>query len=333
MVTALQFGFMGLPRSIAETVALAREAEEAGCTWLGVADSPTVYQESYLHQAEALRATSRLRVGPMASHVVLRHPLIVANLLATLSETFGERVIGTVATGNSGARGLGLPPATVDELEQAIQAIRGYFAGRGGAFGSSSIPSTGIERASPPVTIAADGPRGAQLAGRVADGFLYGGSMNADVLARRAAAGRTRAEQMLWAGPSVSLADTVEGVLEDMGAMAVAMANRAFRGGLAERGVPPVLHDDVRTMWQRYDYAFHADSSRPRNLELVTDRLADHLVRNFVIWGDEDQWRAQLETLAAHGFDGVMLILGQGEQLDVARKTTARLRRLGYLPS
>jgi len=331
VVSALQFGFMGLPRSVAETVALATEAEDSGCTWFGVADSPTVYQESYLHQAEALRVTTRLQVGPMASHVVVRHPVIVANLLATLSEIFGERVIGTMATGNSGARGLGLHPATVQELEQAVLAIRGYFAGTGGAFGASSIPATGIKRAAPPLMIAGDGPRVAELAGRVADGFLYGGSMNPDALARRAAAGRTRAGQMLWAGPSVSLAETVGEVLKDMGAMAVAMANRAFRGDLAERGLPDSLHDDVRDMWKRYDYAFHADSNRPHNLELISSQLAEHLVHNFVIWGDENHWRVQLEILATQGFGGVMFILGQGEQLAVAKNVTSRLRRLGYL--
>ncbi len=332
MATKLQFGLMGLPRSVRETVELAREAEESGYTWLGVADSPTVYQESYLHQAEALRATTRLQVGPMASHVVVRHPVIVANLLATLSEMFGNRVIGTVATGNSGARGLGIQPTTVHELEQAVSAIRGYFAGTGGAFGASLIPATGIVRAAPPVTIAGDGPRVAELAGRVADGFLYGGSMNSQALSRRAAAGRTRAGQMLWAGPSVSLAATVDGVLNDMGAMAVAMANRAFRGDLDERGVPKSLHNDVRSMWQRYDYAFHADSRRPRNLEIISHQLAEHLVQNFVVWGDEVRWHMQLEALATEGFDGVMFILGQGEQLNVARKVTTRLRQLGYLP-
>ena len=43
--------------------------------------------------------------------------------------------------------------------------------------------------------------------------------------------------------------------------LVVAMANRAFRGDLFERGIPESLHADVHAMWKRYDYAYHADST------------------------------------------------------------------------
>ena len=77
---------MIFPRRAIETRRVAERAEALGFSWLGIADSPTVYQESYLHQLEALHVTRRLIVGPVATHVTLRHPLIVGNLLATLNE-------------------------------------------------------------------------------------------------------------------------------------------------------------------------------------------------------------------------------------------------------
>lgn len=331
MSTGLKFGFMTLPRSADEVRAVAVDAERAGWHWMGVADSPAVYQESYLHQLEALRVTERLAVGPMVSHVVVRHPLVVGNLLATLHELGGGRAIGTIGTGNSAARGLGLAPATVAELDEAVAAIRGYWSGAGGSYRGSRIPATHIERPACPIFIAADGPKATALAARVGDGLLYGGTMDPAVLERRAAAGRTRPDQELWAAPAVSLAETVEDVLADMGAMAVAMANRAFRGDLHERGVPERLHADIREMWRRYDYAHHADNTRPENVRRISPALAAYLVEHFVIWGDERRWAAKLDLLRASGFHGVHFILGQGGQRHLVSALSDRLRALGEL--
>lgn len=327
----LEFGFMELPRSLHETALLAGHADEAGYAWMSIADSPTVYQESYLHQFEALKHSSRIRVGPLVSHVVARHPVIVANLLATITEASDGRAVGVIGTGNSAARGLGLRPATAGELRAAIGAIRGYWAGRGGAFRDSVIPATGMTRPACPLMVAADGPRITEVGGQYGDGVFYGGTMKADVLARRMAAARPRQGQAFWIGPAVSLGETVDEVLDDMGAMVVAMANRAFRGDLAERGIPERLHADIHSMWQRYDYAFHADTTRPRNMEVVSRALAEYLVENFVIWGDERRWAGRLESLAAQGCDGVMFILGQDDQHSAVLQITERLRRLRLL--
>jgi alkanesulfonate monooxygenase SsuD/methylene tetrahydromethanopterin reductase-like flavin-dependent oxidoreductase (luciferase family) len=327
----MRFGFMLLPRDVEETRAVARLGEELGFAWMGVADSPTVYQESYLHQLEAAHATSSILVGPMASHVVVRHPVIVGNLLSTLHALSGGRAVGTLATGNSAARGLGLKPASVAQLGEAIEAIRGYWRGEGGRFGDSEIPATGLVREGPPLLVAADGPRAAALAGEVGDGLLYGGTMNPEVRRRRLEAGRRRDDQQAWIAPTVSLAESHADVRDDLGAMVVAMANRAMRGDLGERGVPPEIQGDVHEMRRAYDYGFHADSSRPRNVEVVSERLSDHLIDTLCIWGSEDRWRRTLSDLADDGWTGVMFILGQARQLEVVRAIGERLERLGLL--
>lgn len=332
----MRFGFMELPRSLDETAALARHADEAGYRWMGVADTPTVFQDSYVHQMQALSNSQDLLVGPLTSHVVVRHPLIVGNLLATLNDFGAGRTVGTLATGNSAARGLGLKPATVAQLRAAFAAIRGYWAGDGGrydgaGFAGSAIPATGIVRSGCPLIAGADGPRVTKLGGEVGDGVLYGGTLNPDVLSRRRAAAQTRPGQRFWVGPAVSLATTIDDVLADMGALVVAMANRAFRGDLDERGIPAELHASVQEMWARYDYAFHADSTRPQNTSTVSRELAEHLVRNFVVWGDAERWAQRLTELEQAGCDGVMFILGQGDQLAALQGITDRLRELGHL--
>ena len=327
----MRMGFMVLPRRIEDTREAARIGEAAGFDWMGVADSPTVYQDSYLHQLEAANATERIKVAPMTSHLVARHPVIVGNLLATLNEITGGRAVGTITTGNSAARGLGMKPAKQAQLAEGFEAIRGYWRGEGGPFKDSAIPASGIVRRGCPLLFGADGPKAAATAGQVGDGILYGGSMDPEVRRRRLAVGKTRPDQEAWLAPTVSLGETHDAVRDDLGAMVVAMANRAMRGDLAERGVPPELHADVEAMWASYDYGFHADNSRPRNTGVVSDALASHLIDSLCLWGDEERWGALLAELEEEGWTGLMLILGQATQLGVLTEIGARLQRLGHL--
>jgi 5,10-methylenetetrahydromethanopterin reductase len=329
----VRFGFMLLPRSLAETRELARVGEALGFDWVSVADSPTVYQDSYLHQLEVARAAEHVLVGPMVSHLVARHPVIVGNQLATLNSFTGGRVIGTIATGNSAARGLGMKPATVAELTQGIEAIQAYWRGERAEFRDSFIPATGMRRDACPLLVCADGPKAAAVAGRVGDGLLYGGTMDPDVRRRRLAAMGPDPGKQAWIAPTVSLYEDYESVRDDLGAMVVAMANRAMRGDLSERGVPADVQADVLEMRRGYDYGFHADNSRPKNTGVVTERLTNHLIDSLCIWGDEARWRSTLDGLEEDGWTGVMFILGQAEQVSVVRDIAERLTALGRLPA
>jgi 5,10-methylenetetrahydromethanopterin reductase len=222
--------------------------------------------------------------------------------------------------------------ASLEDMREAFAAIRGYWRGIGGTFRGSSIPATGLERGGCPLLLAADGPKAAELAGQIADGMLYGGTLEPEVLDRRVAAGKQRDGQIFWAAPSVSLAESRAAVIEDMGAMLVAQANRALRGAdLAERGVPTALHSEVQELWRAYDYAFHADNTRPQNTGLMSEELADYLVDHFVIWGDAAAWRRRLADLRRRGCDGVVFILGQGSQVEVLRGLTKKLQEIGEL--
>jgi 5,10-methylenetetrahydromethanopterin reductase len=327
----MQFGFMYVPRSLEESRAVAAAGHANRFDWISVADSPTVYQDSYLHQLEIARIATDAFIGPMVSHVVVRHPVIVGNLLATMNEFTGGRAIGTIATGNSAARGLGLEPAKLADLRQAIEAIQSYWRGEGGRYQESEIPVTGIERRGCPILVSADGPKAAATAALVGDGLLYGGSHAPDVRRRRLAAAQITEGRQAWIAPTVSFKETHDEVRDDLGAMVVAMANRAMRGDLDERGVPADIQADVLEMRRVYDYGFHADNSRPRNTSLVTERLTNHLIDTLCVWGDEAAFRTIIGELAAEGWTGIMFILGQAEQAGVVDELGARLRALGHL--
>ncbi|HEY6780867.1 MAG TPA: LLM class flavin-dependent oxidoreductase [Thermoleophilaceae bacterium] len=323
---------MVLPRSLAETRAVAETGETYGFDWIAAADSPTVYQDSYLHQLEIARSAPSVLVGPMVSHVVARHPVIVGNQLATLNSFTGGRVIGTLATGNSAARGLGLKPATLKDLGQAVEAIQGYWRGEGGGFMDTEIPESGRVRDGCPLLIAADGPKAAQLSSHVGDGLLYGGTLDPGVRQRRLAAMRAgNGHRQAWIAPMVSLAEDHDGVRADLGAMVVAMANRALCWDLDERGVPANVQEDVLELRKAYDYGYHANTLRPRNAGLVSERLTDYLIDSLCIWGSEARWKAMIEALENEGWAGLMFILGQAEQTSVVAALGERLRTLGYL--
>jgi 5,10-methylenetetrahydromethanopterin reductase len=328
----MKFGFMLLPRSLDETREIARLGSGLGFSWITVADSPTVYQDSFLHQLEVAWAAENVVVGPMTTHLVVRHPVIVGNQLATLSGFTGGRVAAAVATGNSAARGLGLKPATVAELGQGIEAIKAYWRGERAEFKDSVIPATGLRRPDCPLLVAADGPKAAALSATVGDGLLYGGTMDRAVRRRRLAAMGSDPGKQAWIAPTASVGEDHESVRRDLGAMVVAMANRAMRGNLDERNVPPAVQADVLEMRRAYDYGFHADNSRPKNTGVVSDRLADHLIDSLCVWGDEQRWRTRLDELEQDGWSGVMFILGQAEQASAIREIGARLAALGRLP-
>jgi 5,10-methylenetetrahydromethanopterin reductase len=329
----MKFGFMVLPRSLEQTREVARIGGGLGFDWISVADSPTVYQDSYLHQLEVARTAENVMVGPMVSHLVARHPVIVGNQLSTLNSFTGGRVIGTVATGNSAARGLGMKPATIAELGQGVEAIQAYWRGERADYKDSFIPATGMQRDACPLLISADGPKAAALSGRVGDGLLYGGTMDPEVRRRRLAAMGPDPAKQAWIAPTVSLCEDHDAVRDDLGAMVIAMANRAMRGDLSERGVPDDVQADVLEMRRAYDYGFHADNSRPKNTGVVTERLTNHLIDSLCVWGDEARWSETLDGLEQDGWTGVMFILGQAEQTGVIEQIGDRLRSLGRLPA
>ncbi|QEC48129.1 LLM class flavin-dependent oxidoreductase [Baekduia soli] len=327
----MKFGFMILPRSLEETRIAAASGERYGFDWISVADSPTVYQESFLHQLEVARTAPSVITGPMVSHVVVRHPVIVANLFATMTEFTDGKFIGTVATGNSAARGLGMKPATIAELGEAVHAIHGYWRGEGGPYKGSQIPRTGIERPTCPILVSADGPKAAALAGEVGDGILYGGTMDPEVRRRRLAAARVGEGRENWIAPTVSLGEDHDAVREDLGAMVVAMANRGLRADLSERNVPDEIQADVLEMRKAYDYGFHADNSRPKNTGVISERLSNYLIDTLCVWGGEARMKAAIDGIAEDGWTGIMFILGQAEQASVVDALGERLTKLGYL--
>jgi alkanesulfonate monooxygenase SsuD/methylene tetrahydromethanopterin reductase-like flavin-dependent oxidoreductase (luciferase family) len=171
----LRFGIFPSPRtdSLQETLALARLADEAGIDLIGIQDHP--YQRRFLDtwtlMAYVLATTNRVSVFPDVGNLPLRPPRMMAKAAASLDVLSGGRFelglgAGAFWDGIEAMGGRRLSgPQSVDALEQAIVAIRDFWAAEGKYDGPAPAHPIGI-------WIGAYKPRMLRIAGALADGWL-----------------------------------------------------------------------------------------------------------------------------------------------------------------
>ena len=160
----------------------ALRAEDAGYdgVWLwdhlrgGGAAGPEPVPECWTALAALAETTSRVMLGPLVLNVANRHAGVLANMAATLQEVSRGRLLLGLGAGGSRAtpyaaeqsaigRPVGTDPERRRELEEAIARIRALWAG--------DPPGYLRPEPAPPLLVGGFGPRMAELAGRLADGF------------------------------------------------------------------------------------------------------------------------------------------------------------------
>src|SRR5256885_11869922 len=118
--TAVRFGIVLLPESLAGFGGLCREVEESGFDWLGVADSQSGFRELYVTLTLAALNTSRVRLGPLVTNPLTRHLVVTASAIASVHEVAGGRAVLGIGSGGSAISTIGAPPATVAGLENSL---------------------------------------------------------------------------------------------------------------------------------------------------------------------------------------------------------------------
>ncbi|MEU5551358.1 LLM class flavin-dependent oxidoreductase [Micromonospora sp. NPDC047793] len=167
---------------------LARAAESHGFDVLTVFGD-LMYQPPIFPLLEMAQATSRVRLGPACLNPYSLAPYEIAGQLAALDLASAGRAYLGLARGTwFGAVGLPQPKplATIEEAAAVVyRLLRGDRDGyRGQVF--TLAPETAlryaVQRPDPPLLIGAWGPKGAALAGRIADEIKVGGSANPDMV-------------------------------------------------------------------------------------------------------------------------------------------------------
>ncbi len=143
--------------------------------WLTDSSLHSKYSPMYLTIA-ALRS-SRMTIGNAVTNPVTRHPALGAVASATLDEISGGRAIYGIGAGDRPLLALGLAPARLALLEDAIIAARRLWTGEEVTWKARGfeLDEAHMRYDVPtqiPVYISASGPKTLELAGKIADGVI-----------------------------------------------------------------------------------------------------------------------------------------------------------------
>ena len=285
-------------------VDLAQRAEQSGFDFVWTYDSHIVFFEPYPLLTLMAARTARARLGLWVSNPRTRDPTVTASAFATLQNLSGGRMVLGFGQGDSACRTIGLEPATVDETERAIRAIRNLAAGRPTVWNGIEIR---LEWASceVPIYVAGSGPRMNALAGRAGDGVVIPVADPVVVewfmtQAREAATASGRDPEALeFAVSAPTFVSNDVGPARDEVRWYPAMVSN-WVGALLERhggasALPPELTDFVHAR-ESYDYREHAQT-RPAHAGFVSDNVCDR----FCLIGPVDHVVARLEELEGIG--------------------------------
>lgn len=174
----------------AELLDQAQAAEQAGFQYLWASDHLQPWQDNQGHSmfpwitlALVGQRTSRIAFGSGVTCPIYRyHPAVVAQAFASLAILAPGRVFLGLGTGErlneqAATNQFGPYVERHDRLIEAIQLIRQLWSGerisfQGKYFQTNSLKLYDLPSSSPPIFVAASGPKSAKLAGQYGDGWI-----------------------------------------------------------------------------------------------------------------------------------------------------------------
>jgi probable F420-dependent oxidoreductase len=313
----MQFGFTLKPEhDLARTIALTRQAEDAGFDYGWLFDSHVLWRDPYPLLTLMAGATERMRLGTCVTNPGTREPTVTASLLATLDEISDGRMDLGIGRGDSARRVLGKPPITLAHTEEAILAIRALVAGEAVEYEGTELRFPWTSGWTLPVWVAGYGPMALAMTGRVADGVILQLAepdlirwFVGQVRDAEAAAGRPKGSVKVQAAAPAHVGDVAVGRDRTRWFPAlvsnhvVDLVNKYPREQL-----PDSLTGYIRDR-EGYDYLHHAEVGSS-NAGFVGDDVTDR----FCVLGSVDDHRAKLHELAEAGVDQFNIYLMNGDE-------------------
>lgn len=292
-----------------------RLMEEQGYDLLGMADSQSLFRETYVSLTVCALASARLRLGPTVTNPITRHPAVTASAIASLDEISGGRAFLAVGSGDSAIYNLGQRLTPLDTLRRTLVTLRALLRGERVEFEGRSIHTQWIRRPVP-LWIAAEGPRTLELAGELCDGVIVGTGLTPEVIdgslaclergARKS--GRSLADLDLWWFAKANIAPSRAQAVGEIKMALAASANHAFRSTLEGKHVPERYHEAVRELQRRYAFHQHEHLGPTANAALTDELgLTDYLAERFAIAGTPDACAATVEGLRRRGVTQVLI--------------------------
>ena len=289
-------------------VELMARAEELGFDYGWTFDSCVLWQEPFVIHSQILARTRRMRVGPMVTNPSTRDWTVTASTFATLNDMFGPRTVCGIGRGDSALRVTGGRPNTLGALERSMRVIKELAEGREAEIDGTSVRLPWVGSGALPVWAGAYGPKGLDLVGRLADGFvlqLAGPQLAKWMIdhVRSAArdAGRDPDSITMCAAAPAYVSDDVDHAREQCrwfgGMVGNHVADLVARYGGSGDAVPAELTDYVRAR-EGYDYAHHGRAGNPSS-----DFVPDEIVDRFCVLGPPQAHVDKLAGLRDVGVD------------------------------
>ncbi|HLQ34310.1 MAG TPA: LLM class flavin-dependent oxidoreductase [Chloroflexota bacterium] len=319
-MAALKFGLGLFPTApTPDGLRAAVLAEELGFDTVWVADTHLIWRDVYVLLGAIAGATRRVAIGPGVTHPHIRHTSLTAAALASLAELAPGRVKLGMGVGDSGPANMGLPRASLAQVQRGVGEIRALLRGEEVDSSGTKLRLAYAPGEAVPVYVAGSSDRTHRFAGRIADGTFVAGAV--DELALNVAAVREGERE---AGRSVGL---VEIVLYTTGSIDAnpAVARQAVRGVVARKAINTFGRQDRlgrldaadREPYERlrdsYDTHHHM---QPIYGDLVPDRWIDR----FALAGTADQVLARCRQAAADGADEIAIVFSGPGLLEQIRR-------------
>jgi len=314
----MRFGFMHFTRDLHAVGDVAHLAEERGFELIGVADSPAVTFDPYMALTLAAQATQHARIGTAVTNPQTRHPLIIANLAASLEALAPGRSFLGLGTGWSGVRHAGRPEARLEDLGSTVRQVRGLLAGEAVDVGGATV-SLRVGGRPVPILLAASGPKALRLAGEVADIALFNLGTVPEVLTDglkwigegASAAGRSPAEIEPWLFIPAAISPDRATAIEEVNTAIVSSGAYVLRGDLAAKRVPPELEASLRELRRGYQFGEHLARGQSANSQLAERLgLTEYLLERFSIAGTPEDCCRTIERLRTAGIANICFNLG-----------------------
>jgi probable F420-dependent oxidoreductase len=305
------------------TVALCKQAEQAGFSYAWFFDSHVLWRECYVTMAMCMEHTERMRFGPCVTNPAVRDWSVAASLYATLALQSGGRFDLGIGRGDSSRRMLGRKPETVERMvefaESVKQMVKGDTVKYSEDYADVTIPwATGYEL---PVWYAAYGPKALAAAGQHGDGLIIqladpwlvewfsGQALDAGRAAGKDMSGfRIISAAPVWVGDMNKAREQTRWFPAMVGNHVADLVERYGRDG---GSVPKRLTDYIEGR-KGYDYRHHADKDADH-----LDFISDDIIDSFGILGTVEQHVEKIKELERKGVTqfNIYLMCGDEEQI------------------
>lgn len=310
--------------------------EAAGVAGVSFSDSQNLWFDTWVALTVAARETDRIKLGPIVTSPMTRHPAVTAGAAASANEVAEGRLVLGVGRGDSAHAYLGHALTPYDQFRHWLVRVQAYLRGEAVEFdpryrpevppladlGYADAPTASkiqwlpTERPKVPVVVATSGPRVLRLAAAETEGAVLGMGCNHERLAGAIGTARTAAADagnddftLMAIVPVVPHPDP-ETALRIGRSIAQTMARWSVMDG-GNRDMDPAKRAQAEQARAAYDMNRHGSGGQAGD-------VPDEMARDYAVFGTPDQCIEQLEALGALGLDRILMpsaLRGGSEEL------------------